>query len=139
RIVAQHRRNLRKLSEHSRLRMELAQATHRSLLDSFAAPIVHDIKNPLSVIRTAADLVVKRAADNTPVRELSPMINRSVERIQDLLDQLLRFAQQEREERQSVDLRELLVDLSYVEAEALRLHNILLVRTMPPDPIVVRV
>lgn len=139
RIVAQHRRNLRKLSEHSRLRMELAQATHRSLLDSFAAPIVHDIKNPLAVIKTVAELVTKRAANNKSVRELSPMIYRSVERIQDLLDQLLRFAQQEREERQSVDLREMLVDLSFAEAEALRLHNILLVRQMPDDPVKIRV
>ena len=138
RIVAQHRRNLRKLSEHSRLRMELAQATHRSLLDSFAAPIVHDIKNPLSVIKSAAQLVASRTESKKPVQDLPPMIMRSVERIQGLLDQLLKFAQQEREERRSLDLRELLIDLSSAEAEALRLHNIQLVRVLSDEPVVVR-
>jgi signal transduction histidine kinase len=138
RIVAQHRKNLRKLSEHSRLRTELAARTHRSLLDSFAAPIVHDIKNPLSVVKTAAEVIHLRAGDNNAVKELAPMIGRSVGRIQELLDQLLKFASQEREERTSVDLAELLMELTFAEAEPLRLHNIQLVRVMLADHVNVR-
>jgi signal transduction histidine kinase len=136
RIVAQHRRNLRKLSEHSRLRMELAQQTHKGLIDSFAAPIVHDIKNPLSVIRTAAEMLLGKPAASA--RELVPMICRCVGRIQELLDQLLRFARQEHEERVSMDLNALLLEISFAEGEALRLHNILLVRALPTEPVRVR-
>jgi signal transduction histidine kinase len=139
RIVAQHRRNLRKLSEHSRLRMELAQRTHRGLLDSFAAPIVHDIKNPLSVIKGAVEILKGDVPNlSTAPKTLVPLLSRGVERIQELLEQLLRFARQEHEERVSLDLGQLLIDVTFAEQEALRLHNIRLVREMPQTPVMVR-
>jgi two-component system, NtrC family, sensor histidine kinase HydH len=136
RIVAEHRRNLRKLSEHSRLRMELAQKTHRGLLDSFAAPIVHDIKNPLSVIRASTDMLA--AGGRYDPASVVPLIQRGVDRIQELLDQLLQFARQEQEERVSLDLGTLLIDLTYAESDVLRLQNIRLVRQLPADPVPVR-
>jgi signal transduction histidine kinase len=140
RIVAQHRRALRKVSAYSRIRMELAQRTHRGLLDSFAAPIVHDIKSPLSCIITAADLILPQGGrPGAPAADMVTYIRKSAKKIEELLERLLRFARQETEERVSQDLSHLLMRIAMSELEPMRLQNIRLVREIPPEPVRARV
>ncbi|MBI4861648.1 MAG: response regulator [Candidatus Riflebacteria bacterium] len=140
RVVACHRQQLMKVSTHSRLRLQLSQRAHRGLLDSFAAPIVHDIKSPLACIAMVTSAMAPAGdAPAMPVPDAVPIIRRSVDRIERLVDRLLKFARQEVEDRTSVDLAQVLPTLADAETESLKLQNIRVVRDICPGPVMVRV
>jgi len=72
---------------------QVVQAERLAVLGRFARAIVHDLKNPLTVISLTAELVC--AADATPeARAVAhDRIHRQIERINDLVGEILQFTQ----------------------------------------------
>jgi signal transduction histidine kinase len=138
RTVTSHRERIHQLSGHSRMRVELAARAHRGFLDSFAAPIVHDIKNPLTKIGLAAELVTRVSGDPEELERATSRILAGVDTIDRLVDRLLGFARQDVEEHVQLDLVEFLDRLVRGEADPLRLQNIRLIAELPRDPVRVR-
>lgn len=70
---------------------ELMRGERLSLVGTMSNSIVHDLKNPITVIRSCADLLESTVADPS-VAEYTRMINRSVDNMLDMTQELLDFA-----------------------------------------------
>lgn len=71
-----------------------------------AAMLAHEIKNPLSGIRGAAQLLERRAAEED--KELPMLIRREVDRIRGLVDDLETFTEPKPVEAEAVNIHEIL-------------------------------
>jgi signal transduction histidine kinase len=72
---------------------ELLQAERLAIIGRFARSIVHDLKNPLSVIGLTAELAGMEGATAEMRQQASGRIRKQVERISDLISEILEFTQ----------------------------------------------
>lgn len=86
RVIIQRLRRVDQLLIH-----ELMEAERLSLIGSMASSIMHDLKNPLSVILGAADLMADRSDDPALLR-YAGMIRRSVDTMVTMTGELLDFS-----------------------------------------------
>lgn len=101
----------RRLRDFSRRHVEeVLQAERLAVVGRFARSIIHDLKNPLSVISLSAELAARQG--NLPassVRSLE-MISKQVDRIVDLVAEILEFTGASTQgEEEEVDFGEFLV------------------------------
>ncbi len=89
------------------LRDLLAQREKLASYGHIAAGIAHEVKNPLSGIRGAAELLAARAADDR-ARKTADLIVREVDRITALVDELMVFARGETLVREPTNLHRVL-------------------------------
>jgi two-component system nitrogen regulation sensor histidine kinase GlnL len=85
------------------------QLTHRSsaqTVTGLASMLAHEIKNPLSGIRGAAQLL--EPALNTEDKALSQLIQKEADRIRDLVDQMESFSDDRPLHRQAVNIHEVI-------------------------------
>ncbi|MBI4864984.1 MAG: response regulator [Candidatus Riflebacteria bacterium] len=136
RVAVEQRRRLQEFSDSMRLQVQLAQRAQRGLLDCFAAPIVHDIKNPLSYIIGGGQLLHQKP--DPDVRELAQFVLNGAQKIRGLVDRLIQFARQEMEERVPLDLGAFLSRLVASESVGLNQRNVRLVMNVPTGPVRVR-
>lgn len=87
--LASHR--LRDFNQHH-LR-EVMQAERLSVVGQFARSIIHDLKNPLNIISLTADMYGKPDAAPPARAAAQARIQKQVERINDLVADLLQFTQ----------------------------------------------
>jgi signal transduction histidine kinase len=118
---------------------ELVQAESLAVIGRFAQGIVHDLKNPLNIISLAADTFTMTGLSPETRAKAQPRIRRQVERISDMVSDILIFTQNARKDAdlQAGDYRgfvsELLSDLR-AEAE-LRATRIELESLPPAVPV----
>jgi signal transduction histidine kinase len=112
-----------RLREFNRLHVqELVQAESLALIGRFAQAIVHDLKNPLSIISLASELSDQPGASPEQRAKARQRIRRQVERITDMVGDILIFTQGTRKEANlkpgdyRAFVQQLLVDLR-AEAE----------------------
>ena len=129
-----------RLREFNQLHLrELVQAESLAVIGRFAQGIVHDLKNPLSIISLSAEMF-NIAGISPEVRAKSQSrIRKQVERISDMVSDILIFTQAARKdaELQPADYRAFVLDLlgdlrSEAELRATQIE-------MPADPPAVRV
>lgn len=85
-------------------------ASQRDLLSAFgriAAGIAHEVKNPLGGIRGAAELLEQWSGE-TRARDAAGMIVREVDRISDLVDELMVFARTDALRTESINIHQVL-------------------------------
>ena len=70
---------------------EMMEAERLSLVGSMASTIIHDFKNPMSVILNAADMLAERTDDRQLTR-VAGLIRRSVDRMLGMTQELLDFS-----------------------------------------------
>lgn len=70
---------------------EVLQAERLAVVGRFARSIVHDLKNPLSVISLSAELAARQEGLSPGTRKPLELIRRQVDRILDLVAQILEF------------------------------------------------
>lgn len=88
-LVREVSRRLREFDQqHLR---ELWQAERLALVGRFARAIIHDLKNPLHVISLSAEVAVDKNAGDTARRAALTRIRQQVERITDLVNEVLEF------------------------------------------------
>ena len=80
------------ISERLRLEARLKQTAQISLAGELAAGLAHEIKNPLTGIQGAIDLMIRRCKDGDEDREILENIRREVVRIDDSVHSLLKRA-----------------------------------------------
>jgi len=89
-------------------------------LGELAAGMAHEVRNPLSAIRGAAEIIEKEIPPNSPRRKFVGVIQEEVDRLNRLVGEFLSFAKPRQPERTPTDLRELIesvVDFTSKEAE----------------------
>ncbi|NEX61918.1 hybrid sensor histidine kinase/response regulator [Noviherbaspirillum galbum] len=94
--------------------LELKEASRRK--DEFLAMLAHELRNPLAPISTAAYLLKVASHDERRIQQTSDIINRQVQHMTELLDDLLDVS---RVTRGLVVLQKERVDLKYVVASAI--------------------
>ncbi len=70
---------------------EILQTERLTIIGRFARTIVHDLKNPLSVIGLTADMVAMDNASMTLRQEAQSRIRKQIDRINDLVSEILEF------------------------------------------------
>ncbi len=80
---------LREVSEH--FIEEVVRTERLSLVGSMANSIIHDLKNPISVIRTCSELLRMKFQDPAATRFTS-MVNRAVNNMLEMIQELLEFS-----------------------------------------------
>jgi signal transduction histidine kinase len=70
---------------------EVMRAERLSLVGTMANSIIHDLKNPISVIRCCADLLERKASDPSCI-EFTQIINKALDGMMGMTQELLDFA-----------------------------------------------
>lgn len=122
---------------HTELRashQQLMRADRLSSLGEIAAGLAHEIGNPLGSIKGALEIIASQATEGTPEAEFVALASREVARLENLIDEFLRYARPHDPRRSDVDLFDVLervVSLITREAES-REVSIDLKRTQVP-------
>lgn len=106
-------------SESARSQMEqrLVDAHRSSLLGELAAGVAHDLRNPLTIVKGAAEALVRKARTPEQVAEHADIIRRGVERADKTIQALIDLGRPKSASRGNVALDE-------IAAEALRLVHV---------------
>lgn len=78
--------------ENELLRQEIIQTERLKAVATLASGMAHEIKNPLTVIKTFSEYLPQKLEDKAFLRKFAPMIAQEVERIDNLVHELLDFA-----------------------------------------------
>jgi two-component system nitrogen regulation sensor histidine kinase GlnL len=108
---------LRDRSRARSLREEISERERQESYGHIAAGIAHEVKNPLGGIRGAAELIGMAASDERG-RKVSQLIVGEVDRISNLVDELMVFARGDRLELESLNIHrplDALLDLLELE------------------------
>jgi len=76
---------------------ETLQTERLALVGRFTGSIIHDLKNPLNVISLSAELLGAEDADAELRKESSKRIRRQVERITDMVGEILEFTRSDKQ------------------------------------------
>ncbi len=123
--------------ERLRLIQQLRQADRRK--DEFLAVLAHELRNPLAPVRNAVEVMRLRDVDDPNLRWARDIIDRQVQQMTRLVDDLLDVS---RITRGKVKLQKEPVDLAAVVARAVEISRPLidarrheLTVTLPPEPV----
>ncbi|NMC71452.1 MAG: hypothetical protein GYA57_15485 [Myxococcales bacterium] len=114
------------------IRAELDQAQRLSDLGRLAAGLAHEIRNPLGAIRGAIELLPVPEGDPEADR-MRQVVLREVDRINELVTQMLTLARPQAPRRSSVRLRGLLHDVARLAGEDRRLGRVTLAVEVPEE------
>lgn len=105
-------------SAHQRIdglhKRQMGRASHLASMGELAAGLAHEIKNPLSGIKGALEIIRQRTRESEPIREIYDEILLKIDRINDLVQDLLTYARPR-------PLRMLPADINHCVAESVRL------------------
>ena len=85
----------------------LIRADRLKSLGELAAGMAHEVRNPLSAIRGAVDIIAKEISPDSPRRKFVGVIEEEVDRLNRLVGEFLSFAKPRQPERTPTDLSEL--------------------------------
>ena len=128
-----HMNFLRSVSErlrhvNSHFISEVMRTERLSLVGSMANSIIHDLKNPICIVRCCADLIANETADPR-TRELTTMIDGAVDGMLAMTQELLDYARGFNSlKKESVSIWRLLDDLSQQSLRLLPGQNIQFVK-----------
>jgi len=97
----------------------LAEREKNEALGRIVAGVAHEIRNPLTAIKTFVELLPRKMADPRFLSEMGAYVPREVERMDKLIRDLIDFARPRLPMRQSVDLGELALSCLALAAPAL--------------------
>ena len=107
-------RNLERL----RLKEELSRAEHLSSLGEMIAAVSHEIRNPLGIIRSSAELLKKRLAGETPVTAIPDIIVEESTRLNGIITDFLNYARPRQPNLTQCSITEVLdKTITYLAAE----------------------
>lgn len=72
---------------------EVLQAERLTVIGRFARSIIHDLKNPLNIISLSAEMAAMKQADGETRARANKYIRQQVERITDMVNEILEFTQ----------------------------------------------
>jgi len=95
---------------------ELEEAVRRSdrlsMLGTLASSLAHEIKNPLSGIKGAAQLLLRECGDNSNLSEYAALMIREADRVNRLIETLMDLSRHKPLQRTSVNLCKIINDIS---------------------------
>lgn len=96
--------------ENILLRKEVADKEKMRVVANLASGMAHEIKNPLTGIQTFTEYLPKKLDDKEFLKKFSRIVGKEVERIDDLVNQLIEFARPSKMKKTETDIRKLIED-----------------------------
>lgn len=122
----------RDLTERRKLEAKLLQSEKLAALGVMAGGIAHEVRNPLAVISSAAQLLAEKDLRAEVQRECAQSIFRATQKASSIIEGLLRFARSSgRGVMELLDLAPLVDEALALLADQFRLGRIELVRQIP--------
>lgn len=112
---------------------DLRRSDRLALLGTLGAGLAHEIKNPLSGIRGAAQLLRAELLPEESVVENTAIIIREVDRVNELLEQLLDLARPPRLTLEPLNVHELLNHVLDLETNTVEANHIRIQRAYDPS------
>jgi two-component system nitrogen regulation sensor histidine kinase GlnL len=110
---------LRDIKRRKELEEDLKRADRLVLMGTLGAGLAHEIRNPLGGIKGAAQLLRRSAERNPSVREFTDIMIREVDRVDQLIEQLLDLARPAQLHLAPVNIHEVLDDVLLLECQTL--------------------
>ncbi len=114
--------------ENEYLRKEVAQAEKMKAVATLASGMAHEIRNPLTVIQTFFDQLPAKKDNPEFMRQLNTLVGKEVNRINDLVTQLLEFSKPSPLSLQETGIRRLIEDCLNLLGGQFSKHNIQVVK-----------
>lgn len=92
--------------------------------------VAHEVRNPLTSIRTFAELLPERFDDPEFRERFSDLVGNDVRRIEDVVTQLQEMSGDQETERKSVDVAAMLEELLDERRDLIRARNLLVLREL---------
>lgn len=109
---------LRDLTRRRELEEDLKRSDRLATLGTLAAGLAHEIKNPLAGIRGAAQLLRRALGPDAPLREHTDIVIREVDRIDQLMEQLLNLSRPHALQLRPLNIHEILDQVLLLEEDA---------------------
>lgn len=109
---------LRDIRHQKELEEDLKRADRLALMGTLAAGLAHEIKNPLGGIKGAAQLLRRSADGSSSVREFTDIMIREVDRVNQLIEQLLDLSRPADLTLEPVNVHEILDDVLLLEGQS---------------------
>jgi len=108
---------LRDIKRRKELEEDLKRADRLVLMGTLAAGLAHEIRNPLGGIKGAAQLLRRSADGNPSVREFTGIMIREVDRVDQLIEQLLDLSRPAQLTLGPVNIHEILEEVLLLEGQ----------------------
>jgi two-component system nitrogen regulation sensor histidine kinase GlnL len=108
---------LRNVNHRKELEEDLKRADRLALMGTLAAGLAHEIRNPLGGIKGAAQLLRRSVDGNPTVHEFIDIMIREVDRVNQLIEQLLDLSRPAEVDLAPVNIHEILEDVLLLEAQ----------------------
>lgn len=109
---------LRDIKHRKELEEDLKRADRLALMGTLAAGLAHEIRNPLGGIKGAAQLLRRSVDANPTVHEFIDIMVREVDRVNQLIEQLLDLSRPAQLTLEPVNIHEILEDVLLLETQA---------------------
>lgn len=110
---------LRDIKRRKELEEDLKRADRLVLMGTLGAGLAHEIRNPLGGIKGAAQLLRRSADGNSSVREFTDIMIREVDRVNQLIEQLLDLSRPAELDLAAVNIHEVLEDVLLLESQSI--------------------
>jgi two-component system sensor histidine kinase HydH len=108
----------KRAQEQKLLEDQLNQAERLAVLGEMVAGVSHEIKNPLGIIRSTAELLTEKSACNESQKKLSSIIIEESGRLNDIVTDFLDFARPQEPNFQDCHLEEIITrNISFLQSE----------------------
>ncbi|MBW2064039.1 MAG: PAS domain S-box protein [Deltaproteobacteria bacterium] len=120
---------------------KLVQASKMATLGEMATGIAHELNQPLSVIKTASNLILKKVRNKEPIKEevmetLAEEMDSQVDRASKIINHLREFGRQADVKKKEVQVNDVLMRALDIFSQQLKLRGIEVIRdmekTLPP-------
>ena len=121
------------LTELRRMEIAVARAEHLAGIGRLAANIAHEIRNPLASISGSVEVLRRLPGADEETRNLVDIAVREVDRVNALITGLLNYARPRAEDRQRLDLSEMVAEIATIFEQERRPQAIGLIRNLCED------
>jgi PAS domain S-box-containing protein len=123
----------RDLTEKRQLELRLIQSAKMAALGEMAGGIAHEIRNPLAVTSSAAQILLRKGADPELRNEAAQKIHAAARRAATIIENLLRFARPSGGMVESVDVNSAVEDTLSLIGHQISLQSIEIQRRLAPQ------
>lgn len=124
---------IRDNSEHQQLERELFRSEKLAALGQLISGVAHELNNPLAAIQGFTELSLASTKDNQELNENLKVIEREVKRSSRIVENLLDFSRKQNEEKNFIDIHELLEQCIVLLAYSFRTRGIEIKRKYATD------
>ncbi|PIE72960.1 MAG: two-component sensor histidine kinase [Deltaproteobacteria bacterium] len=124
----------RRALEQQRLEEKLNQTERLAHLGTMVATVSHEIKSPLGIVRSTAEILKKRIRQIAPGNEhLAGIIVDETSRLNTIVVEFLDFARPQSLKCKSVDVNRIICEVVEFLSQELKVNNIDLISDLSPD------